>query len=308
MKVSKLIAFVAMMMISISLFASTTTTSSKFTACKKAVELEKASWYEPSFVAKKPKVGKDEEFRAIEAPMCVYMHVVGGWKVVPLKTGTKLVFPKGENQPVRHAACNNDIRGAEYVGSVPTPALVETTVVKETVVVEIKVLCKQPDGTIVKPMTNVNGVATCPTVTVTSPVVTQSAPSPAPPQVQSPAQATCTDCRPEVTFHKKVARTDGRCVVAFKDPEGKVHFARFDTKRGTSLLVAARVDDVQAEWNHTYTPTYVGYIANGEKKTVQLDLPADCGAVYRAISHPAVLAWTGPRLGLTPDCVPVGRP
>lgn len=306
MKVSqKLIAFVAMSVVSF--FA--TASSPDFTACTKAVELGKASWYEPSFVAKVTKVGKNEEIRAIEAPMCVYMHVVGGWKVVPLKTGTKLVFPKGENQPVRHVVCNNETRGAVYVGSIPTASVVETTIVKETIVVETKVLCKQPDGSFVKPA-SVDGVVTCPTVTITSPVVVaqQPAPAPAPAPTATAPQADCTDCRPEVTLTKKVARTDGRCVVAFKDPSGTVHYARFDTKRGTSYLVAARVDNVLADWNQSYKPTFVGYKANGEEKTVQLDQPADCGAVYKAISHPAVLAWTGPRLGLTPDCIPVGRP
>ena len=129
-------------------FPSFATASPDFTACKKAVELGKASWYEPSFVAKVTKVGKNEEVRALEAPMCVYMHVVGGWKVVPLNTGTKLVFPKGENQPLRHATCNNDTRGAEYVGSVPTPtptpALAPAPVAQPVVVVQQVLVVEQP--------------------------------------------------------------------------------------------------------------------------------------------------------------------
>lgn len=141
MKVSKIIALVAMVILSFSSFASN---SPDFTACKKAVELRKASWYEPSFVAKVTKVGKDEEVRAIEAPMCVYMHVVGGWKVVPLNTGTKLVFPKGENQPVRHASCNNETKGAEYVGSVPTPT---TAPAPQQIIVVQAVKVEQPAPT-----------------------------------------------------------------------------------------------------------------------------------------------------------------
>lgn len=204
--------------------------------------------------------------------------------------------------------------------------VIERTELTKELVVRDVVICKDRDGNTHPPKMD-NGKQVCettminrfivqPEVKVLAPKI-EVAPTPAyvppskpadVPHGTAPTSATdCSDCGPAVKLDHKEARTDGRCVVAFKDPAGAMHYARFDTKRGTSLLVAARVDDVRGEWNRTYMPTYVGYIANGEKKTVELSGTPDCNAVYKAISHPAVLAWTGPRLGLTPDCVPVGK-
>lgn len=96
--------------------------SDEYVVCKAAVASGNVSWYEPSFVAKAPKVGKNEEIRTLEAPMCVHMNVVGGWKVVPVKAGTRLVFPKNGNQPVRHTKCNNSIKSGQYIGNLPGSA------------------------------------------------------------------------------------------------------------------------------------------------------------------------------------------
>jgi hypothetical protein len=206
--------------------------------------------------------------------------------------------------------------------------VVETTEVTKELVVKDVVICKSPDGRTHSPKME-NGKPVCetemvnrfvvqPEVKVLQPKIeTPQVPVYVPPArpayvpqgtAPAPQSATsCVNCGPAVKLDHKVARTDGRCVVAFKDLAGTIHLARFDTKRGTNLLVAARVDNEAAEWNHAYTPTYVGYIANGEKKTVELSGTPDCEVVYQAISNPKVLAWTGPRLGLTPDCIPVGR-
>jgi hypothetical protein len=90
-----------------------------YTACKAAVATGKVSWYVPSHIAAVTKVGPGEEVRTLEAPMCVHMDAVGGWKVVPIAAGQQLVFPKGSNQPVRHPKCNNAINGGQYVGNLP---------------------------------------------------------------------------------------------------------------------------------------------------------------------------------------------
>ncbi len=90
-----------------------------YDGCDQAVKNSKATWYVPSYRANAPVVGNDEEIRPLEAPMCVHMDVVGGWAVVPLKTGSRVVFKKGTNQPVRHADCNNPIAGGMYVGNLP---------------------------------------------------------------------------------------------------------------------------------------------------------------------------------------------
>jgi len=293
MKVSKLIALVVMATVS---FLASAATFDSFESCKKD---NKEESYVPTKQAKgypNRAKGKNLKVAKSEADGCYLMTTAEGKRWVFLAQGTDVLVAGAKT--VMLVTCQNDI--FEFIPTskkdAPPTKLVR---VKEEVVVEV--LCKQPDGS-TKEAEMINGKATCSAITIEAPVVVNR------PQVIQQATTECNNCRPEVTFEKKVARTDGRCVVEFKDREEKSHFARFDTERGTSLLVAARVDNEQAEWNHFYNPTYVGYIANGEKKTVKLDLPADCGAVYKAISHPTVLAWTGPRLGLTPDCVPVGRP
>lgn len=96
-----------------------------YTACKAAVTAGKASWYVPSHIAAEPKVGVNEEIRTLEAPMCVHMDAVGGWRVVAIAAGQKLIFPKpgksgvNHNVPVRHALCNNAIDGGVPVGNLP---------------------------------------------------------------------------------------------------------------------------------------------------------------------------------------------
>lgn len=241
----------------------------------------------------------------------------------------EITFLGKKPEPVPQAA----VPQAPVVVQAPPQVIVQKTTVVDDITMEHrlheKVICAS--GVEVQV---VGGKATCPTIQISAPAkvdmpthveapitVAQSKPVYVQPQSQQQpiyvppvktgaAEACTSNCQPhpEVTFDRKVARTDGRCVVAFKDPAGTVHYARFDTKKGTNLLVGAKVDNVQGDWNHSYTPTYVGYISpNGEKKTVQLDQPASCEAVFKAISNPTVFAWTGPRLQLTPDCRPERR-
>lgn len=95
--------------------------ATQYATCEAAVKANKAPFYQPSFLDHRgPKVADDEHIVTLEAPMCVYMHVVGGWKVVPIAAGEKLTFPKNSNEPVRHPKCNNAIKGGRYVGELPT--------------------------------------------------------------------------------------------------------------------------------------------------------------------------------------------
>lgn len=160
-----------------------------------------------------------------------------------------------------------------------------------------------------------NGKVKCPDleiaapITINEPIRVQPRVVAPPPVVVPPAapahkaEAPCTDCHAEMRIERKVPRTDGRCVVALRDPQGRMHFARFDTQTNHlgPLLVGARVDNERGEWNRSYTPSYVG----DGTQTVRLQ-QKDCEVVVRALQNQRVFAWTAPRLGLDANCTVVG--
>lgn len=103
----------------------------EYATCERLVKAgHNVPWYEPSRVAQTSQVSASEEIRSLEAPMCVEMDTVSGKKVVPIKAGTVLVFPKAGanlNVPVRHPKCNNAIYSGRYVATAPATTLVAVT-------------------------------------------------------------------------------------------------------------------------------------------------------------------------------------
>lgn len=108
--------------------------------------------------------------------------------------------------------------------------------------------------------------------------------------------------KPQVDITKKVARIDGRCVLALESGSA-THYVRFETKKGTNLLAAARVSDVSGEWVENNPLSYVG----DGKQTVELDLKKACPAAIAAFSSPRSFEWTAKRIGLPIDCKPKGQ-
>lgn len=184
--------------------------------------------------------------------------------------------------------------------------VVEETIIKR--VVKVEDICLV--GGVSYPVKD--GVCQSPTLTVTTPVVvapsvTATCPNcntrPVVPVVvapTTPVATVCTDCHPELTTVKKVPRTDGRCVYEFvhnvtKEPL----FVRFGLQNKRHLS-AVRVTDMTGDALMKQFATTVG----DGSATVQVE-SKDCAIPAKAITNPAILKWTAPRLGLQ-NCTPVG--
>lgn len=123
--------------------------------------------------------------------------------------------------------------------------------------------------------------------------------------------ATCeADCQAKLAQEKVEKRTDGACVIAFQSSADKTYrFVRFDVKtwEGKPILIGGSVTD--ATTAKVTGESKMSVVGTGEKNLVYMKPDAtgkfDCQAAFRAVSIPQVLAWTGPRLGLTTACRPV---
>lgn len=298
----------------------------------------RAVMYHPTMKSKDygPNRAAGLSLRGGEAPSCAEMDTAAGLRWVAFEQGREFLTKGPEVMYL--AECQNKIHRIVFIKKEqpmialppvpPAPPVAQETAVPTTVIEERKILkvipyCELPDGTQVK-ATIQNGEAVCPDLKFRAPVAVdqpiriqpralQAPPAPSQPPVSVPpvampqAPATCTNCtpHPHVDITRKVPRTDGRCVVAFQDPRGGVHYARFDTStvNGDKLLVAAKVDSVAGEWNRSYVPTYVGF---GTSQTVRLRGAPSCEAAVNALKDDRVFAWTAPRLGLDPGCTVVG--
>jgi len=123
------------------------------------------------------------------------------------------------------------------------------------------------------------------------------APQPSP---QKKADADCLDCHPEVKLTGRVPRNDRRCVLSLEG-FGTTYYVRFETKKGTMLLEAARVNDAKGEWVLTNPLSHVG----DGKMTVTLDQPKSCKASVEAFISRRSFEWTAKRIGIPADCKPV---
>lgn len=283
-------------------------------SCEAAVRAGKAVGYQPT--ARHVKYGDVRvagfDRRPLEGDACVLLGAQPGRRWVFLPQGT-MVYTSGPEVKFL-AECQNDIYDVAYIRKevAPPPAQPAAPAAPATVTIEKKVVeitkffCQQGDRYVEAPI--MNGVAKCPEIVAQNPIRIE-APVTVQPQAapQQKVEAPCPGCYPEARVTNKVPRTDGRCVVAFRDPQGAMHYARFDTKRGTTLVTGAKVDNERGEWNMSHTPTYVGFISpTGEKKTVELKDPS-CEAIVRSLVERRVFEWTGPRLGLAPNCTIVGQ-
>jgi hypothetical protein len=123
--------------------------------------------------------------------------------------------------------------------------------------------------------------------------------------------ATCeADCQAKLAQEKVEKRTDGACVIAFQSSADMTYrFVRFDVKTsdGKPILIGGSVKDVAAA--KVDSGSKMSVVGTGETNLVYMKKDDtgkfDCQAVFRAVSIPQVLAWTGPRLGLTTACRPV---
>jgi hypothetical protein len=141
--------------------------------------------------------------RRLEGDACVLLGAQPGKRWVFLSQGT-FVYTKG---PVVNflAECQNDIYELAYLKkeeSAPPPPPAASAPATGAVVVQTTILCRQPDGTSVSAKIE-SGVATCPTITVNTPVLV------APPVASAAsAPATCKDCTPP---RNQTAGTGGLC-------------------------------------------------------------------------------------------------
>lgn len=115
-----------------------------------------------------------------------------------------------------------------------------------------------------------------------------------------------TQMVPQLEITSRQPRTDGRCVLALND-NGPTKYVRLDVEKGSSRLLAFRVDNSDGEINKALPITYVGYINGNEKKTVELNGTPSCAAAVKAFSEDIVFRWTASRLQLGDKCKVVGR-
>jgi len=131
-----------------------------------------------------------------------------------------------------------------------------------------------------------------PTATVTAPATTTAVES-------------CGDgCYLGFSLEKAVPRTDKRCVIAFRNDKEEYRFVRFGVMKDDKILHGAKVDNVEAEWNRSYDLVPIGKNNNGRDQAVKMP-NATCVKVLEVIQIPGILDRVGPRLGLTKTCRPV---
>jgi hypothetical protein len=314
---------VSLVFILISGFAHAGTYFDSKESCMSAGYAGKAVGYKPS--AKHKAYGEDRiakhELRRLETDACVLIGAVPGKRWVFLKEGTN-VLTKGTEVKMLNE-CQNDIFEVHYLKKDEPTALVAqtqsvgcttddcgnsvTTVTNKTIIqkiVEITDICRVNGVEI--PMTN--GKCVAPSVTAVAPV-----------KVESPvtskclnctgstksaltnlvAQSGCPDCNPELKLTGKVARTDGRCVVQVNF-NGSSRYIRLSPEKGTGRLMAAIVDNEQAEFNRSNPIVYVG------ADDAFFHANPTCEASVKGFSSDRSYAPTTRKLGL-PGCTFVGK-
>lgn len=276
MKVSaKNIAFVAMAIVST--FASAATFGN-YNACK---EGNGGVGYEPTMHAKGygPKRVVGFKLLPSEADGCHLMTTGEGRRWVFFKKGTMVYIKDGK--AVMLAECQNDIFESrpivedEKPTTSPSQPPAQPSVVQNTTVI----------------------------VVVASPPQPATAPTPAP--AVAPVVESCGDgCYLGFSLEKTVPRTDKRCVIAFRNDKDEYRFVRFGVMKDDQILHGAKVDNVEAEWNHSYDLVPIGKNNNGRDQAIKMP-KATCAKVLEVIQIPGILDRVGPRLGLTKTCKPV---
>lgn len=325
---NKIIAFLVFVFLSVSAAQAATYYESE-AACKAAATLGEAVGYQPT--ARHKKFGESRvaglDKRPLEGDACAFIGAAPGKRWVFLKKGT-LVYTSGPE--VKYLGeCQNDIYHINFIKDEVPPVAVAsagcatdgcgnvTRTVVENIVVDQRVTCRSPDGTTV-PGEIRSKKAVCPDIQIETPVRVTApvscatcgqSPSVPPAKPATGQSSSCdADCLARLANIRKLQdRTDGRCVLELRNDAGESRFVRFDTatKNGEMLLVVAKVNDFQGEWNRSNTPTYVGKDVGGVAQTVKITGKPDCAKTIKTFALPEVLKWTGPRLGLTPTCRPV---
>ncbi len=258
--------------------------------CLADVAAGKAKWYKPSLDQPVTSPAFTKRTVAERGACLVRARVTGddgnasqiATVAVPAGFAYAELISGGKTIEMRMAACNNLFKEVLYPPAVAPATTSSVAVTTATGAVSVSVT--------VNNSVTVNAGATAPAAT--------------------PA-ATCeADCQAKLAQEKVEKRTDGACVIAFQSSADKTYrFVRFDVKtwEGKPILIGGSVTD--ATTAKVTGESKMSVVGTGEKNLVYMKPDAtgkfDCQAAFRAVSIPQVLAWTGPRLGLTTACRPV---
>lgn len=242
--------------------------------------------------------------RPLEADACMQMETMAGKQWVFQKQGTQ-VYTRGPNV-VYLAECQNDIYAIKYLkkdepkAAAPAPAPVVASPAPQpapapqavAAPVEAPAIRQRVDVDV-----NVNVRVNAQQSTATSPVASTGG--------TATASSDCgSGCHKGFKVDKVVPRTDGRCVIAFRNDRDEYRFVRFETMKVSNILHGAKVDDEKADWNHNYELVPIGARNNGVDQAFYAPNPT-CQGNLKAIQTPGVLDRIGKRLGLTKTCRPV---